>query len=164
MRAWLGWPFFYREIFILKIMMFREVTTVLNERKYLEMVIRSDPDAVSLILGQDEWPGLAALHSAQKSTCCGIEHSSNTRATSWAIRWLWQWLHVSPDTLHSKPTWHNLNLMNTLLPVVGSGSGWLYMSVLCLYCMYVSVSTYICICMCMYVWVCMCLYVYVWKR
>ncbi len=36
--------------------MFHEVTTVLNERKHLKMVIRSVPDSVSLILGQTEWP------------------------------------------------------------------------------------------------------------
>jgi hypothetical protein len=47
-------PLFCREIFILKTMMFREVTTVLNERKHLKMVIRSVPDAVSLILGRAE--------------------------------------------------------------------------------------------------------------
>ncbi len=63
-RARLGWPFFGRENFILKIMMFREVTTVLNERKHLKMVIRSVPDSVSLILGRTEWPGLTALHRA----------------------------------------------------------------------------------------------------
>jgi hypothetical protein len=65
-RAWLGWPFFGREIFILKTMMFGEVTTVLNERKHLKMVIRSVPDAIILILGRAEWPGLAALHRAQQ--------------------------------------------------------------------------------------------------
>ncbi len=36
---------------ILKTMMFCDVTTVLNERKHLEMVIRSVPDTVKLILG-----------------------------------------------------------------------------------------------------------------
>jgi hypothetical protein len=39
---------------ILRTMMFREVTTVLNDRKHLKMVIRSVPDAVSLILGRTE--------------------------------------------------------------------------------------------------------------
>ncbi len=39
---------------ILKTIMLREVTTVLNDRKYLKMVIRSVPDAVSLILGRTE--------------------------------------------------------------------------------------------------------------
>jgi hypothetical protein len=43
-------------------MLFREVTTVLNERKHLKIVIRSVPDSVSLILGRTEWPGLTALH------------------------------------------------------------------------------------------------------
>ncbi len=47
-------------------MMFREVTTVLNDRRHLKMVIRSVPDAVSLILGRTEWMGLAALHRAQQ--------------------------------------------------------------------------------------------------
>jgi hypothetical protein len=41
--------------FILKTVMFRDVMTVLNERKRLKMVIRSVPDAVSLILGRTEW-------------------------------------------------------------------------------------------------------------
>jgi hypothetical protein len=50
--------------FILKPIMFREVTTVLNERKHLIMVIRSVPDAVSLILGRTEWLGITALHCA----------------------------------------------------------------------------------------------------
>ncbi len=61
--ARLGWPFL-AGIFILKTMMFHEVTTVLNERKHLKMVIRSAPDAVSLILGGTEWLGLTALHCA----------------------------------------------------------------------------------------------------
>ncbi len=39
---------------ILKTMMFRDVRTVLNERKHLKMVIRSVPDSVSLILGRTE--------------------------------------------------------------------------------------------------------------
>jgi hypothetical protein len=54
------------EIFILKTMMFREVTTVLNERKHLEMVIRSVPDSVGLFLGRTEWLGLTALHRAKQ--------------------------------------------------------------------------------------------------
>ncbi len=56
-RARLGWPFFVRKILILKIMMFRDVTTVLNERKHVKMVIRSlrsVPDSLSLILGRAE--------------------------------------------------------------------------------------------------------------
>jgi hypothetical protein len=57
-RMVLFWP----DIFILKNMTFCEVTTVLNERKHLKMVIRSVPDSVSLILGRTEWPGLTALH------------------------------------------------------------------------------------------------------
>ncbi len=56
--------FFGRENFILKTMMFREVTTVLNERKQLKIVARSMPDLVSLILGLTERPGLTALHRA----------------------------------------------------------------------------------------------------
>jgi hypothetical protein len=48
-RAQLGLPFFSLEIFILKIMMFRDLTTVLNERKHLKMIIRSVPHSVSLI-------------------------------------------------------------------------------------------------------------------
>jgi hypothetical protein len=43
---------FYREKYILKTMMFRDVRTVLNERKNLNMVIRLVPDSVSLILGR----------------------------------------------------------------------------------------------------------------
>jgi hypothetical protein len=53
-RARLGWPFFGRENIILKNIMFREITTVLNERAYLKMVIRLVPDAVRLILGRTE--------------------------------------------------------------------------------------------------------------
>ncbi len=44
---------FGREYFDLEIMMFRKVTTVLNQRKHLKMVIRSVPDSVSLILGRN---------------------------------------------------------------------------------------------------------------
>ncbi len=36
---------------IIKKIMFRDVTTVLNERKPLKMVIRSFPDSFSLFLG-----------------------------------------------------------------------------------------------------------------
>jgi hypothetical protein len=43
-------------------MLLRDVTTVLNERKHLKMVIRSFPDSVSLFLGRPEWLGRAALH------------------------------------------------------------------------------------------------------
>ncbi len=53
-RARLGWPFFVRKKYILKTMMFRDVTTVFNERKHLKMVIRSVPDFLSLILGRAE--------------------------------------------------------------------------------------------------------------
>jgi hypothetical protein len=42
--------FFAGKKYILKTMPFHDVTTVLNERKHLEMVIRSVPDSVSLIL------------------------------------------------------------------------------------------------------------------
>ncbi len=63
-HARLGWPFFGRENFIFKTLMFRGVTTFLNERKHLKMVIRSVPDSVSLILGRTEWQGLTALHRA----------------------------------------------------------------------------------------------------
>jgi hypothetical protein len=45
---------FAGNFFLLKIMMFREATTFLNERKHLKMVIRSVPDAVSLVLGRAE--------------------------------------------------------------------------------------------------------------
>jgi hypothetical protein len=49
-------------------MMFRDVTTVLNERKHLKMVITlvpdTDPEPVSLVLGQAEGLGLIALHRA----------------------------------------------------------------------------------------------------
>jgi hypothetical protein len=53
-RARLGWPFFGREIFILKTMMFREVGTILNEREHFKMLIRSVLDYVSLILSRTE--------------------------------------------------------------------------------------------------------------
>jgi hypothetical protein len=56
--ALLRWLFFGREIFIVKTMMFCEVTIVLNVRKHLKTVIRSVPDSVSLIL--------AALHCAEQ--------------------------------------------------------------------------------------------------
>ncbi len=55
---------FGREKYILKTMLFRYVTTLLNERKLLKMVIRSVPDSVSLIFGRPEWPGRTALHRA----------------------------------------------------------------------------------------------------
>ncbi len=61
-RARLGWPFFVREKNILKTMMFRDVTTDLNERKHLKMVIRSVPDSISLFFGRAEWLGLTTLH------------------------------------------------------------------------------------------------------
>ncbi len=48
-RARLGFCFWQGKN-ILKIMLFRDVRTVLNERKHLEMVVRSFPDYVSLIL------------------------------------------------------------------------------------------------------------------
>ncbi len=57
---------FWQGNFILKTMMFRDVTTVLNESKHLKMVIRSVPDSVSLNLGQTECPGLTALHRAHQ--------------------------------------------------------------------------------------------------
>ncbi len=75
-----------RDFFILKTMMFHEVTTVLNERKHLKMVIRSVPDAVSLILGRTEWLGLTALHRALlvDLTLHRTQFVSfNTRATDW---------------------------------------------------------------------------------
>jgi hypothetical protein len=53
-RARLGWPFFCREKYVLNTIMFRDVRTLLNERKPLKMVIRSAPDSVSLILGRTE--------------------------------------------------------------------------------------------------------------
>ncbi len=65
----LGGSFFGRENFIFKTMMFRDVTTVVNERKHFKMVSRSDwsvPELVSLILGRTKRLGLTALHSAKK--------------------------------------------------------------------------------------------------
>jgi hypothetical protein len=53
-RARLGWPCFGQEFYILKTVMFREVTTALNERKHLKLEIRSVPDSFSLILGRNE--------------------------------------------------------------------------------------------------------------
>ncbi len=47
-------------------MMFRDVTTVLNEREHLKVVISSVSDSVSLNLGRTEWPGLTALHRAHQ--------------------------------------------------------------------------------------------------
>jgi hypothetical protein len=61
-------------------MMFRDVTTVLNERKNFKMESRSVPDSVSLFLGRTEWLGLTALHHAQ------VERSSNGRPTSYYIQ------------------------------------------------------------------------------
>jgi hypothetical protein len=52
-REQLEWQFFAGKI-ILKIMMFHEVTTVLNEKESLEMVIWSAPDNVSIIVDQTE--------------------------------------------------------------------------------------------------------------
>jgi hypothetical protein len=46
----LEWSSFYREIFILKTMLYYDITTVSNERKNLKMVIRSVPYSVCLIL------------------------------------------------------------------------------------------------------------------
>ncbi len=53
-RSRLGWPFFSRDFFILKTMMFREVETDLNEREHFKMLIRSVLDYVSLILSRTE--------------------------------------------------------------------------------------------------------------
>ena len=53
-------------------MMFRDVRTVLNERKHIKMVIRSVSDAIGLILGRTEWPGLIALHRAQQLKLFGL--------------------------------------------------------------------------------------------
>ncbi len=50
-HALLRWLLFDREKCIFKTMMFRDVTTILNERTHLKMVTRSVPDSVSLILG-----------------------------------------------------------------------------------------------------------------
>ncbi len=69
-------------LFILKAMMSRDITTVLNERKNLIMVIRSVPNSVSLILGRTEWPGLIALHCANNSNWWDIEFVLNARVTS----------------------------------------------------------------------------------
>jgi hypothetical protein len=57
------WPGIF---FILKTMMFHAVTTVLNERAHLKMVIRSVADSVSLSLGRTERQGPTALHRAQQ--------------------------------------------------------------------------------------------------
>jgi hypothetical protein len=84
-RARLGWLYFGREIFILKTMKFREITTVLNERKHLEIAIRSVSDSVSLIFGRTEWAGLTALHRAKQLynfSCLAVERVSNAGATS----------------------------------------------------------------------------------
>ncbi len=48
------------------ILMFHEVTTVLNERELLKMVIRSVPDYVSIIVDRAKWHDLAALRSAHQ--------------------------------------------------------------------------------------------------
>ncbi len=62
-HALLRWQFFGREIFILKTMMFHDITTVFNEGKHLKMVIRAVPESVSPILGPAKGLGLTALHS-----------------------------------------------------------------------------------------------------
>ncbi len=50
-HARLRWFLFDWEKQISKTMMFPDVTTVLNERTHLKMVIRSVPDSVHLIFG-----------------------------------------------------------------------------------------------------------------
>ncbi len=79
-RARLGWPLFCRKIFILKTIMFHEVTTVLNERKHLKMVIRSVPDSVSLNFRPNR---VARPHCFTPHRTFLIEHSSNAGAASW---------------------------------------------------------------------------------
>ncbi len=74
---------FCRENFILKTMMICNVTTVLNERKDLNMVVRSVPDSNSLILGWTKRPGLAALHCTVSVTDTVVERVSNARPTTW---------------------------------------------------------------------------------
>ncbi len=59
---------FWPGIFILKTIMFCEVTTALNERKHLKMVIRSVPGSFSLILGLTKWLGLALAHCFTQCT------------------------------------------------------------------------------------------------
>ncbi len=56
----------YMEDFILKTIMFRDVTTILNKRKHLKMVIRSVQKSVGLILVRTEWQGLTASFSAKQ--------------------------------------------------------------------------------------------------
>ncbi len=68
--------------------MFRDVTIVLNERKHLEMVTRSVPDSVSLILGGQTSDWASPFYTAQnKSTCFAFSHSSNAGAASWDFEW-----------------------------------------------------------------------------
>ncbi len=60
---WLGKRFFGRGKNILKSKIFRDVMTILNERKQLKIVIRSVPDPVSFCFkNQADRPGLTALH------------------------------------------------------------------------------------------------------
>ncbi len=47
---------------ILKTKIFRDITTVLNERKHLKIVFRSVPDSVILFLDRSDRPGLTASH------------------------------------------------------------------------------------------------------
>ncbi len=42
--------------------MFRDIATVLNERKHLKIVFRSVSDSVILFLDRSDRPGLTALH------------------------------------------------------------------------------------------------------
>ncbi len=45
-------------------MIFRDVTTILIERKHLKILFRSDPESVILYLNRPDRPGLTALHRA----------------------------------------------------------------------------------------------------
>jgi hypothetical protein len=48
--------------YVLKPKIFRNVTTVLNERKHLKIALSSVPDSVILFLDRSDQPGLTALH------------------------------------------------------------------------------------------------------
>ncbi len=61
---WLGKPFFSQGENISKTKIFRDVNTILNERKHLKIVFRSVSDSVTLFLDQTDLPGLTTLHSA----------------------------------------------------------------------------------------------------
>ncbi len=81
MYARLGWTGFGRKKNKLRTMMFRDVTTALNERKHLK-----NGNQVGLILDQTELRASlpSPLYTWQnKSTYCAIERRSKARTTSW---------------------------------------------------------------------------------